>query len=312
MNIYNKIILMPAVFSVAVSFLSSCGDDKEVDEWSATYVYLQREDYLVENVKTFNLTHDAEGVGGDEISMTFAAKTQKPVSKDMTVSLEVKSSTKGFDSENVTLTSSQVTIKAGQQMSEEVIAKVDRTIFASTEDKVSYSFNISIKEISMNNGNTTISSNLRTLSAVVNKSAFCNLKSGTPAGSKLWNAISEWSFTIQDGVENQGSNSVIGNGGSDIATNGVPFWLTVDLKALKTIKGIQTKHWGAGYAPSQIEVFSSDNGSVWKSMGILDVKGGTQYVTFISPVATRYLKYQMLKVPSRVDLISFYVFIPNE
>ena len=29
----------------------------------------------------------------------------------------------------------------------------------------------------------------------------------------------------------------IGNGGSDVATNGIPFWLTVDLKTVKTIKG---------------------------------------------------------------------------
>ena len=66
------------------------------------------------------------------------------------------------------MSSSQVTIKAGQQVSEEVTAKVDRTIFGTTDDKVSYSFSISIKNISTSNGNTTISSNLKTLPAVIN------------------------------------------------------------------------------------------------------------------------------------------------
>lgn len=312
MKNFYKLILMAALSLGAAPFVTSCSDDEEADEWNTTYVYLQREDYLVSNVKTFNLTHDAEGIGGDEISMTFAAKTQKPVSKDIIVSLDVKSDAEGLDVSKISLSSSQVTIKAGQQVSEEVTAKVDRTIFGTTDDKVSYSFSISIKNISTSNGNTTISSNLKTLPAVINKSAFCNLRSGTPADSKLWTAKTEWSFTFQDGVENQNSNSVIGNGGSDVATNGIPFWLTVNLKTVKTIKGIQTKHWASAYAPTQIEIFSSDNGSVWKSMGVLDIKGGTQNVIFIAPVTARYLKYQMIKVPSRVDITAFYVYIPNE
>ena len=33
-----------------------------------------------------------------------------------------------------------------------------------------------------------------------------------------------------DGVENAAANSVNGKGGGDVATNGTPFWLTVDLK----------------------------------------------------------------------------------
>ena len=117
--------------------------------------------------------------------------------------MDVKSDAEGLDVSKISLSSSQVTIKAGQQVSEEVTAKVDRTIFGTTDDKVSYSFSISIKNISTSNGNTTISSNLKTLPAVINKSAFCNLRSGTPADSKLWTAKTEWSFTFQDGVENQ-------------------------------------------------------------------------------------------------------------
>ena len=52
---------MAALSLGAAPFVTSCSDDEEADEWNATYVYLQREDYLVSNVKTFNLTHDAEG-----------------------------------------------------------------------------------------------------------------------------------------------------------------------------------------------------------------------------------------------------------
>lgn len=63
-----------------------------------------------------------------------------------------------------------------------------------------------------------------------------------------------------EGVENPESNSVAGTGSSDVATNGIPFWLTVDLKTVKTLTGIQTRHWGAGYAPTKVEIFTSEDG----------------------------------------------------
>lgn len=58
----------------------------------------------------------------------------------------------------------------------------------------------------------------------------------------------DWIFTFMEGVENPESNSVAGTEAVMLQTNGIPFWLTVDLKTVKTLTGIQTRHWGAGYA----------------------------------------------------------------
>ncbi len=111
-----------------------------------------------------------------------------------------------------------------------------------------------------------------------------------------------------EGVENPESNSVAGTGSSDVATNGIPFWLTVDLKTVKTLTGIQTRHWGAGYAPTKVEIFTSEDGEKWVSIGQWTTKGGTQTITFEESVKTRYLKYQMITVPSRVDITRFYIY----
>lgn len=51
MKNFYKLILMAALSLGAAPFVTSCSDDEEADEWNATYVYLQREDYLVSNVK---------------------------------------------------------------------------------------------------------------------------------------------------------------------------------------------------------------------------------------------------------------------
>lgn len=48
--------------------------------------------------------------------------------------------------------------------------------------------------------------------------------------------ITNWVFTFMDGVENAAANSVNGKGGGDVATNGTPFWLTVDLKEVKMLQ----------------------------------------------------------------------------
>lgn len=79
-NIFQSLSIA-TLLGLFVPFISSCSDDEKVfNEWNATYVSLQRNDYLSGNVKKFNLTHDANGIGGDEIKMAFTVKTQKAVS----------------------------------------------------------------------------------------------------------------------------------------------------------------------------------------------------------------------------------------
>lgn len=310
MKKYYKLITMAVCLIGSLSFVS-CNDDDDENEWNATYVYLERTDYLAKP-KTFNLTHERSGeIGGDEITMTFTAKTQKPVSSDVTVELEIASGNDAFKVDQIKINSSKAVIKAGQQVSEVITIDVDRSIFSSIEDKINYAFSVSISKMTTNNGNTFVSENLKTLHATINKPTYLNLEQGIPDNSQLWKANTEWSFVFQDGVENSDNNALIGNSGNDVATNGVPFWFTVDLNEVKTVNGIQTKHWGKDYAPTQVEVFRSENGSTWKSMGVLDISGGTQNIAFIKPIQTRYLKYQMLEVPDRVDITGFSVYIPE-
>ena len=170
-NIFQSLSIA-TLLGLFVPFISSCSDDEEVfNEWNATYVSLQRNDYLSGDVKKFNLTHDANGVGGDEIKMVFTVKTQKAVSTDMVVTLSVNSETEGLDANQITLSSSQVTLKEGQMISEEITATVEPAIFASVMEKTSFSFNVSIGNVTTNDKNTVISNSLSTLPVVINKAA---------------------------------------------------------------------------------------------------------------------------------------------
>lgn len=311
-NIFQSLAIA-ALLGLFIPFLSSCKDDDETfNEWNATYVSLQRNDYLSGNVKTFNLTHDAEGVRGDEIKMAFTLKVQQPAPADIVVALEVKSETEGLDANQISLSLPQVTLKAGQIVSEEITATVDPEIFADIMEKSSFSFSVSISNIATTDGNTVISNNLRTLPVTINKAAFLNLKTGTPPNSQLISDRSGWVIKVEEGVEGTGDNLVDGKN-TDLALNNKGFWFTVDLGGDKLLTGIKTNHYGSAYAPRQVEILQSGDGVTWKSLSSLATSGATQYLTFISPITTRFLKYQILTIATsgRTDITEFNVYEPK-
>lgn len=243
-NIFQSLSIA-TLLGLFVPFISSCSDDEEVfNEWNATYVSLQRNDYLSGNVKKFNLTHDANGIGGDEIKMAFTVKTQKAVSTDMVIALSAKSETEGLDASQIVLSSSQVTLKEGQMTSEEITATVDPTIFASIMEKTSFSFSVSISNVTTNDKNTVISSNLSILPVIINKAAYCNLKSGTPSNSQLISNRAGWIVNVKEGVDGAPNNLIDGKTGTDVALNNKGFWFTVDLGETKVLTGIKNESLG--------------------------------------------------------------------
>ena len=269
--------------------------------------------HLSGNVKKFNLTHDANGIGGDEIKMAFTVKTQKAVSTDMVIALSAKSETEGLDASQIVLSSSQVTLKEGQMTSEEITATVDPTIFASIMEKTSFSFSVSISNVTTNDKNTVISSSLSTLPVIINKAAYCNLKSGIPSNSQLISNRAGWIINVEEGVEGAPNNLIDGKTGTDVALNNKGFWFTVDLGEAKVLTGIKTNHWANAYAPREVEILQSENGTTWKSLSSLAISGGTQNITFISPITTRYLKYQIITISTngRTDVTVFNVYEPK-
>lgn len=198
--------------------------------------------------------------------------------------------------------------------SEEITATVDPTIFASIMEKTSFSFSVSISNVTTNDKNTVISSNLSILPVIINKAAYCNLKSGTPSNSQLISNRVGWIVNVEEGVDGAPNNLIDGKTGTDVALNNKGFWFTVDLGETKVLTGIKTNHWGNAYAPREVEILQSENGMTWKSLSSLAIPGSsTQNITFISPITTRYLKYQIITISTngRTDVTEFNVYEPK-
>ena len=194
-------------------------------------------------------------------------------------------------------------IKAGSTASEPITLSItDWKYLENTKEALEYTLKIKIADIESTSAEVTNAAYYQEIVLKISKTAEKKKE------SVLLTNVKDWIFTFMTGVENSASNSVAGTGTNDVATNGVPFWLTVDFKEVKNVTGVQTTHWGAGYAPSKVEIFTSEDGEKWVSIGQWTTKGGTQTITFEESVKTRYLKYQMITVPGRVDITRFYIY----
>lgn len=305
------LFMMMLVVSIATLFISCKYDDETTDEWSSTYTYIESNCFL-RPTSAFVLDHtkDGEIIGGEDIVIPFTVRLNQAAKKDVTIGVRVLSD--NIPAEAIKLINSQVSIKKGEYESvEDSISIPDWTFAKENTEKANYRFTIAI---STDNGDryVNLSSNRSEASFEIIKNARCNMEFKTPENSYLWKAKAGWGFAFQDGVENSGSNSVAGTGKGDVATNGVPFWVTVDLQDTFTITGIQSTHWANGFAPSRIEVLQSEDGENWKSLGVVSTAGKTEDIAFITPISTRYLKYQMVKVPRRVDLTALYVYVDQK
>lgn len=202
------------------------------------------------------------------------------------------------------MSSQKAVIKAGQKQSEPITLSItDWSELINVKAAAEYFLKINMKSINSNAQGVTVSDFNKGFAFTVKKAA------EKPKQDVLVTTPKEWIFTFMDGVENPGANTVAGTGSNDVATNGVPFWLTVDFKSVKTISGIQTQHWANMYAPTKVELFTSDNGSSWKSIGVFETSSYLQTIKFNQRIDTRFLKYQMIDVPGRVDITRFSVYM---
>lgn len=238
MKITYQLILMIFLLAGISSGLSSCKDDESSEnEWNATYVYIQRNDYLVLNNSTFTLKHSPGGIAGN-VEITFKLKVQKPAAKDITGILQV-SGTGDIPLSAFSLNTDQPVIKAGETESEDIILSLSDTgkeELAQTHDLLSGEFKIQLVNLQTENANTMISTNsaLTSIAFSLTKQEYSinNLEKGTPENSHLMDRTS-WYVQVDPAAQGNATNVIDGNVYSDIAQDNAGFWITIDFQTLK-------------------------------------------------------------------------------
>ncbi len=252
----NSIVILAGLLSL-ITFNACSNDDEVVDEWSANYVYLQKKDYLLPD-KTSILVHNPLGIEG-AVTETFVVKLKYPTDNDVIVTLEAQG--EHIPSGLISLSPQQVTIKAGEQTSEEVTVNMSDWSFAVNEkDEMEYELKVSISGIQAKEKDLRISNIQNTKLIAVSKGAY-SLIATTMPGNWITVNRSGWKATASHNYSNSypATNAIDDDMNSTWFGYGIDYndgqcWLNVELDSPINMVGFSiTKEnaFGGGYSVKQ-------------------------------------------------------------
>lgn len=299
-----KYFLVSLLVGGATLIYSCSDDDDTVTKWEKTYVTVYQADYLKPIPASFNLKHsEGSDVEGD-VEFQCIAMASRPVEKDVVVDINVTCDAP-ISADKINVSNNSLLIKAGEQKSEPLTINItDWSELTSIKEAATYHLNVNLGDITSQDDNIEFGAFVRNFSFEISKPV------EKPKTESLVRDPANWIFNWidSDQYENLGSNSVDGTGWNDVATNGVPIIFSIDFKEVKELSGIRTSHWGASFAPTKIKLYTSANGTDWNLLMEKDTSGGSQTVKF-DRIKTRYFKYEMVTVPSRVDIRYLYFYM---
>ena len=306
MKRYNKhLILGLCAASLALGLASCKKDGDSVDTLlERNYpprVYIQADRYsALEN--NYSLQHGSTAVTGDNVGY-FTVRLNRPSSKDVVVTLKPTVDNSEVASA-VTLSATEVTVKAGQVASDPVSVTLDLSALTSRAAAESYTVQVSIESIKSAASGVDISSNLNLYSATFSKSA-----------------QSEEAVVVGDsGVDFSAINGakypkrvIDGNSGTDFASNNRGFSFVVDFgKVISGFRGVLTYYWAEAYAPKEIQLECSVDGMTWTNLGRADISALTgnakSFFGLKKAYPARYVRYTVTKPVGRTSITEFYAF----
>lgn len=304
---YQNILILMVAF-IVLPFIVSCSDDEEVNEWEANYVYLQREDYT--QIPSFVLTHTPLGVTGDVIQK-FLLKVQRPVDKDIHARLSVTCT--DFDSKYVSLSESEVIVRANELASDTINVSIpDLSFMNDTKEAADYHFEVKIESLEPHDSALKISDLQQVMKITVNKEAYAFYKYGAPANSNFVSNRLDWTVTLGEGLTGLAKNVIDGQSNTVVSRSEGKLEVMLDFGSMQNLVGIRTMHTYS-YTPTEVELFTSENGNDWHSLGVYErVASTTEPITFLAPIQTRYLKYTALNSKGKINLGEFHIYTPKE
>lgn len=327
MKRYNKhLILGLCAASLALGLASCKKDGDSVDTLlERNYpprVYIQADRYsALEN--NYSLQHGSTAVTGDHVGY-FTVRLNRPSSKDVVVTL--KSTVDNSEvASAVTLSATEVTVKAGQVASDPVSVTLDLSALTSRTAAESYTVQVSIESIKSAASGVDISSNLNLYSAIFSKSAKSEEAvvvgdSGVDFSSINYfdqnDRATKWTVSqVTEGIDggNNPKRLIDSNYGTDFASNNRGFSFVVDFgKVISGFRGVLTYYWADWTAPKEIQLECSVDGTTWTNLGRADISALTgdakSFFGLKKAYPARYVRYTVTKPVGRTSITEFYAF----
>ena len=290
------------MLAAAGSFVACDDDDAAVDEWNATYVYLERPALAVDMVNC-TVTHDENGLSGWEGRQPVTVRLSKACGTDVTVrlSLEVTGSEEGmaasFSFENDGL----VVIPAGET-SVQAVLQADLNALAGICGKKGAvaSVEVNLASVTPSRDDLRVSSHQNSLTVEVMKTKYPNVivdqePAGAPMDRSGW-TVSCSSTNSEDAADFEVTSNLTDDNAYTYMYLYNYIGIQIDLGGVHEVTGIENYvAYGAYYAHSSCRIYSSVDGKYWfPEDARKDITAdATQYVSFVEPVKARYLRWRM-------------------
>ena len=327
MKRYNKHLILGLCAASLALGLASCKKDGDsvytlLERNYPPRVYIQADRYSALENK-YSLQHGSTAVTGDNVGY-FTVRLNRPSSKDVVVTL--KSTVDNSEvASAVTLSATEVTVKAGQVASDPVSVTLDLSALTSRAAAENYTVQVSIESIKSAASGIDISSNLNLYSATFSKSA--QSEEALVVGESDYDFSSvnyfdmaerttKWTVSqITPGIDggNDPKRILDGNGGTDFASNNRGFSFVVDFgKVVPKFRGIVAYYWADWAAPREIQLECSVDGTKWTNLGRADISGlsgnAKALVGLKKSYPARYVRYTITKPVGRTSVTEFYAF----
>ena len=278
-------LIMLAVIMGSVA----CDDESvEFDEWTSTYVYLDRN--IGGSGLEFFLKHTPSGIEGDVV-IPFVLKLSKASSSDISVILKSE-----FVDTELEQTITTV-IPAGSTMVKDTIRITGWDFALEIEPSVVYSGSFAISEVTPALEGLKVSPKLNKEELTVTKGIYSQLTTGVAPSGKRIDDRSAWTVSALSGSDWYSTTKVTDgdNGSYEYAYNKLAF--EIDLGSEKAISGVETySNFGDDYAHSTYSISISNDGVEWTPLcadGEPMVVAATQYVSLLKSLNARYIRWYM-------------------
>lgn len=323
-----------AALAVTTAFSSCKKDGDSVEElMERNYparVYLQSDRYSAPS-QTFALQHGEDGVTGF-LSDEFTVRLTRAQAQDVVVSIKASIDNAEL-ADALSLSTSEVTIKAGQLISAPISFSLDKAKLDVRQAQEAYKVTIAIDAIKSAPAGLQLSSNLSVYAATFNKKE--QNEDAIVAGDSFTNwdyldydeRAANWKLiNVTPGVKNDTNPTVLFDGqNTDLATDNPPLSFTVDFgRVVPKLRGVTLQYWGDDYIPNAFRIEISEDGQIWKTIGIpndyiIHYLAGIDFkkIMFKKAYPARYVRYTALaKAPltdgGRISIAEFYAMIELE
>lgn len=233
------------------------------------------------------------------MTYTFKVKLDRLARKDLKLTFTTEGLAPQFQS-TMTFTPSDIVIPAGSFESEEITWALTDDLLMTSATPEEHTIVLTAVVECEDPTVVLAEEEAGMLTFNINKLVQPTLLSPQIDASWLQLPTAGWVATGGGGIT-YGSPASVLDGDTNSSVDGAAFWVAFDMLETKKVVGIAARYYASYYCAKQVEIFTSEDGATWTSVGVVDIptRSNPQVFKVLGVgLSSRYVKYEILKSQS--------------